>query len=114
MQSNFNACSHGVGNSGLGGASSWGEHVFNTFSHAKHVVRPAAPERVGAPPGWVREARHGGPVAAAPTTSAPDTSDGARVGNRRSKRKPATKPIAKPIAKPSAKQPTAGKTHASY
>ena len=31
---------HGVGNSGLGGASIWGEHVFNTFSHAKHVVRP--------------------------------------------------------------------------
>jgi len=40
MQSNFNACIHGVGNSGLGGASIWGEHVFNTFSHAKHVVRP--------------------------------------------------------------------------
>ena len=40
MQSNFNAAIHGVGNSGLGGASIWGEHVFNTFSHAKHVVRP--------------------------------------------------------------------------
>ena len=40
LQSNFNAAVHGVGNSGLGGASIWGEHVFNTFSHAKHVVRP--------------------------------------------------------------------------
>ena len=40
MQSNFNAAIHGVGNSGLGGASIWGEHVFNTFSHARHVVRP--------------------------------------------------------------------------
>jgi aldehyde dehydrogenase (NAD+) len=40
MQSNFNSAIHGVGNSGLGGASIWGEHVFNTFSHAKHVVRP--------------------------------------------------------------------------
>ena len=40
MQSNFNAAIHGVGNSGLGGASIWGEHVFTTFSHAKHVVRP--------------------------------------------------------------------------
>merc|ERR1719265_3055536 len=40
MQGNFNAAIHGVGNSGLGGASIWGEHVFNTFSHAKHVVRP--------------------------------------------------------------------------
>ena len=39
-QSNFNAAIHGVGNSGLGGASIWGEHVFTTFSHAKHVVRP--------------------------------------------------------------------------
>lgn len=39
MQSNFNAAIHGVGNSGLGGASIWGEHVFTTFSHAKHVVR---------------------------------------------------------------------------
>merc|ERR1711865_568742 len=33
MQSNFNAAIHGVGNSGLGGASIWGEHVFTTFSH---------------------------------------------------------------------------------
>lgn len=40
MQGNFNAAIHGVGNSGLGGASIWGEHVFNTFSHSKHVVRP--------------------------------------------------------------------------
>lgn len=40
MQSNFNAAIHGVGNSGLGGASIWGEHVFNTFTHEKHVVRP--------------------------------------------------------------------------
>lgn len=40
MQSNFEAAIHGVGNSGLGGASIWGEHVFTTFSHAKHVVRP--------------------------------------------------------------------------
>ena len=40
MQSNFNAAVHGVGNSGLGGASICGEHVFNTFSHAKHIVRP--------------------------------------------------------------------------
>lgn len=40
MQSNFNAAIHGVGNSGLGGASIWGEHVFNTFSHSKHVVKP--------------------------------------------------------------------------
>lgn len=40
MQSNFNAAIHGVGNSGLGGASIWGQHVFNTFSHAKHVVKP--------------------------------------------------------------------------
>jgi len=40
MQSNFNAAIHGVGNSGLGGASIWGEHVFDTFSHCKHVVRP--------------------------------------------------------------------------
>merc|ERR1712083_966731 len=40
MQANFNAAIHGVGNSGLGGASIWGEHVFNTFSHSKHVVRP--------------------------------------------------------------------------
>lgn len=23
-----------------GGASIWGEHVFNTFSHSRHVVRP--------------------------------------------------------------------------
>jgi len=40
MQSNFNAAIHGVGNSGLGGASIWGRHVFETFSHTKHVVRP--------------------------------------------------------------------------
>jgi len=40
LQSNFNAAIHGVGASGLGGASIWGEHVFTTFSHAKHVVRP--------------------------------------------------------------------------
>merc|ERR1712083_819587 len=40
MQANFNAAIHGVGNSGLGGASIWGEHVFNPFSHAKHVVEP--------------------------------------------------------------------------
>jgi len=40
MQSNFNAAIHGVGNSGLGGASIWGQHVFDTFSHKKHVVRP--------------------------------------------------------------------------
>jgi aldehyde dehydrogenase (NAD+) len=40
MQSNFNAAIHGVGNSGLGGASIWGKHVFETFSHTKHVVRP--------------------------------------------------------------------------
>lgn len=40
MQGNFNAAIHGVGNSGLGGASIWGEHVFNTFSHAKHIVKP--------------------------------------------------------------------------
>jgi len=40
LQSNFNAAVHGVGNSGLGGASIWGEHVFNTFSHRKFVVRP--------------------------------------------------------------------------
>eukprot|EP00929_Paragymnodinium_shiwhaense_P096912 TRINITY_DN5864_c0_g1_i1.p1 TRINITY_DN5864_c0_g1~~TRINITY_DN5864_c0_g1_i1.p1 ORF type:complete len:544 (-),score=105.21 TRINITY_DN5864_c0_g1_i1:452-2083(-) len=40
MQSNFNAAVHGVGNSGLGGASIWGKHVFDTFSHHKHVVRP--------------------------------------------------------------------------
>ena len=40
MQSNFNAAIHGVGNSGLGGASIWGETVFNTFSHSRHVVRP--------------------------------------------------------------------------
>jgi len=39
LQSNFNAAIHGVGNSGMGGASLWGEHVFNTFSHAKHVCR---------------------------------------------------------------------------
>ena len=24
----------------LVGASIWGEHVFKTFSHAKHVIRP--------------------------------------------------------------------------
>merc|ERR1711920_1148654 len=35
MQSNFNAAIHGVGNSGLGGASIWGRHVFETFSHTK-------------------------------------------------------------------------------
>jgi len=40
LQSNFNAAIHGVGNSGLGGASIWGHHVFDTFSHKKHVVRP--------------------------------------------------------------------------
>jgi hypothetical protein len=40
LQSNFNAAVHGVGNSGLGGASIWGRHVFETFSHKKHVVRP--------------------------------------------------------------------------
>jgi len=40
MQSNFNAAIHGVGNSGMGGASIWGQHVFETFSHKKHVVRP--------------------------------------------------------------------------
>lgn len=40
MQSNFNAAIHGVGNSGMGGASIWGHHVFETFSHKKHVVRP--------------------------------------------------------------------------
>jgi aldehyde dehydrogenase (NAD+) len=40
MQSNFEAAIHGVGNSGMGGASLWGEHVFNTFSHTKHSVRP--------------------------------------------------------------------------
>lgn len=40
LQSNFNAAIHGVGNSGLGGASIWGQHVFDTFSHKKHVVRP--------------------------------------------------------------------------
>jgi len=40
MQGNFNAAIHGVGNSGMGGASIWGEHVFNTFSHSKHVVKP--------------------------------------------------------------------------
>jgi aldehyde dehydrogenase (NAD+) len=40
MQSNFNAAIHGVGNSGLGGASIWGKHVFDTFSHQKHVVKP--------------------------------------------------------------------------
>jgi aldehyde dehydrogenase (NAD+) len=40
MQSNFEAAIHGVGNSGMGGASLWGEHVFNTFSHTKHAVRP--------------------------------------------------------------------------
>merc|ERR1711871_20558 len=39
MQSNFNAAIHGVGNSGMGGASIWGEHVFKTFSHQKFVVR---------------------------------------------------------------------------
>jgi aldehyde dehydrogenase (NAD+) len=40
MQSNFNAAVHGVGNSGMGGASIWGHHVFDTFTHKKHVVRP--------------------------------------------------------------------------
>jgi aldehyde dehydrogenase (NAD+) len=40
LQSNFNSAIHGVGNSGMGGASIWGEHVFDTFSHKKHVVRP--------------------------------------------------------------------------
>jgi len=40
MQSNFNAGIHGVGNSGLGGASIWGKHVFDTFSHHKHVLKP--------------------------------------------------------------------------
>jgi len=40
MQSNFNAAINGVGNSGLGGCSIWGQHVFETFSHAKHVVKP--------------------------------------------------------------------------
>merc|ERR1712232_759792 len=40
MQGNFNAAVHGVGNSGMGGASIWGKHVFDTFSHHKHVVRP--------------------------------------------------------------------------
>jgi len=40
LQSNFNSAIHGVGNSGLGGASIWGEHVFQTFSHSKHVCRP--------------------------------------------------------------------------
>merc|ERR1712232_1040895 len=40
LQSNFNSAVHGVGNSGLGGASIWGHHVFDTFSHKKHVVRP--------------------------------------------------------------------------
>eukprot|EP00928_Gymnodinium_smaydae_P036477 TRINITY_DN25491_c0_g4_i1.p1 TRINITY_DN25491_c0_g4~~TRINITY_DN25491_c0_g4_i1.p1 ORF type:complete len:496 (+),score=78.88 TRINITY_DN25491_c0_g4_i1:57-1490(+) len=40
MQANFNAAIHGVGNSGMGGASIWGHHVFDTFSHKKHVVRP--------------------------------------------------------------------------
>lgn len=40
MQGNFNAAIHGVGNSGMGGASIWGQHVFDTFSHSKHVVRP--------------------------------------------------------------------------
>uniref|UniRef100_A0A7S2GK63 Aldehyde dehydrogenase n=1 Tax=Octactis speculum TaxID=3111310 RepID=A0A7S2GK63_9STRA len=39
LQSNFEAAIHGVGNSGMGGASLWGEHVFNTFSHAKFAVR---------------------------------------------------------------------------
>lgn len=42
MQGNFNAAVHGVGNSGMGGASIWGKHVFDTFSHQKHVLRPKA------------------------------------------------------------------------
>merc|ERR1712032_925012 len=40
LQSNYNSAIHGVGNSGLGGASIWGEHVFQTFSHSRHVCRP--------------------------------------------------------------------------
>jgi len=62
LQSNFNAAVHGVGASGLGGASIWGEHVFNTFSHAKHVVRP----RNGAFAGSIWGAGPYMPPAAAP------------------------------------------------
>lgn len=40
LQSNYNAAIHGVGNSGLGGASIWGKHVSDSFSHSKHVCRP--------------------------------------------------------------------------
>merc|ERR1712100_741215 len=59
MQGNYNAAIHGVGNSGLGGASIWGEHVFDTFSHRKHVVKP----KNGAFAGSVWGA---GPIPAAP------------------------------------------------
>eukprot|EP01065_Artemidia_motanka_P050777 TRINITY_DN8759_c0_g1_i1.p1 TRINITY_DN8759_c0_g1~~TRINITY_DN8759_c0_g1_i1.p1 ORF type:complete len:392 (+),score=115.80 TRINITY_DN8759_c0_g1_i1:357-1532(+) len=42
MQSNLHAGIVGVGNSGLGGCSIWGEQTFRTFSHTRHVVRAKA------------------------------------------------------------------------
>lgn len=43
VQSNFNAAIHGVGNSGLGGASIWGHHVSHTTVQSTHPTPPYPP-----------------------------------------------------------------------
>jgi len=70
LQANYNAGIYGVGSSGLGGAGLWGQHVFDTFSHHKHVVHPRGDAFAGSIWGC-------GPYKGTPSTSATPADPGA-------------------------------------